>query len=55
MAYEDLTKKLADLQKEVDQRKAEVERWKSKDFKSQRVKERVNELLTEPERFEWDN
>ncbi len=55
MAYEDLTKKLADLQKEVDQRKTEVERWKSKDFKSQRVKERVNELLTEPERFEWDN
>jgi hypothetical protein len=55
MAYEDLTKKLADLQKEVDKKKAEVERWKSKDFKNQRIKERVNELLTEPERFEWDN
>jgi hypothetical protein len=55
MAYEDLTKKLADLQKEVNNKKTEVERWKSKDFKNQRVKERVNELLTEPERFEWDN
>jgi len=55
MAYEDLTKKLADLQKEVDKKKTEVERWKSKDFKNQRIKERVNELLTEPERFEWDN
>jgi hypothetical protein len=55
MAYEDLTKKLADLQKEVDQRKAEVEKWKGKDFKNQRVKERVNELLTQPEKFEWDN
>jgi hypothetical protein len=55
MAYEDLTKKLADLQKEVDQKKNEVERWKSKDFKNQRVKERINELLTEPEKFEWDN
>jgi hypothetical protein len=55
MAYEDLTRKLADLQNEVNQKKAEVERWKTKDFKNQRVKERVNELLTEPERFEWDN
>jgi hypothetical protein len=55
LAYEDLTRKLADLQKEVDQKKTEVERWKTKDFKNQRVKERVNELLTEPERFEWDN
>jgi hypothetical protein len=55
MAYEDLTKKLADLQKEVDQKKAEVEKWKSKDFKSQRIKERVTELLNEKEKFEWDN
>ena len=55
MAYEDLTKKLADLQKEVDQRKAEVEKWKGKDFKSQKVKERVTELLNEKEKFEWDN
>ena len=38
MAYEDLTKKLADLQKEVDQKKTEVEKWKSKDFKSQKDK-----------------
>ncbi len=55
MAYEDLTKKLADLQKEVTQRKAEVEKWNGKDFKSQKVKERVTELVNEPEKFEWDN
>jgi hypothetical protein len=55
MAYEDLTKKLADLQKEVDQKKTEAEKWKSKDFKSQKVKERVTELLNEKEKFEWDN
>jgi len=55
MAYEDLTKKLADLQKEVSQRKAEVEKWNGKDFKSQKVKERVTELLNEKEKFEWDN
>jgi hypothetical protein len=55
MAYENLTKKLADLQKEVDQKKTEAEKWKSKDFKSQKVKERVTELLNEKEKFEWDN
>jgi len=55
MAYEDLTKKLADLQKEVAQRKAEVEKWNGKDFKSQKVKERVTELINQPEKFEWDN
>jgi hypothetical protein len=55
MAYEDLTKKLADLQKEVGQKKTEVEKWKSADFKSQRVKERITELLNEKEKFEWDN
>ena len=55
MAYEDLTKKLADLQKEVNQKKTEAEKWKSKDFKSQKVKERVTELLNEKEKFEWDN
>ncbi len=55
MTYEDLSKKLADLQKEVSQKKAEVEKWKGKDFKNQRVKERTNELLSEKEKFEWDN
>jgi hypothetical protein len=55
MAYEDLTRKLADLQKEVNQRKAEVEKWNGKDFKSQKVKERVTELVNQPEKFEWDN
>lgn len=55
MAYGDLTKKLADLQKEVNQKKTEAEKWKSKDFKSQKVKERITELLNEKEKFEWDN
>jgi hypothetical protein len=54
MAYEDLTKKLVELQKEVDQRKAEVEKWKSADFKKQQVKQRVDELVNETEKFEWE-
>jgi len=54
LAYEDLTKKLAELQKEVDKRKAEVEKWKGKDFKNDQVKKRVNGLLSDTERFEWE-
>jgi hypothetical protein len=54
ISYEDLTKRLEDLKKEVDAKKAEVEKWKSKDYKSQKVKERINELLNDSERFEWE-
>jgi hypothetical protein len=54
LAYEDLTKKLEQLQKEVDQRKAEVEKWKGKDFKNEQVKQRINELVSETEKFEWE-
>ena len=54
IAYEDMAKKLEELKKEVDQRKAEVEKWKTKDFKNQQVKQRVNELINETEKFEWE-
>ena len=55
LGCEDLAKKLEELKKEVDQKKAEIEQWKGKDFKSEQVKKRVNELLNETERFEWEN
>jgi hypothetical protein len=55
IAYENLAKKLEELQKEVDHKKAEVEKWKGKDFKSEQVKQRVNELVSETEKFEWEN
>jgi hypothetical protein len=54
LAYENLASKLAELQKEVDQRKAEVEKWKGADFKKQQVKQHVNELISETEKFEWE-
>jgi hypothetical protein len=54
IAYEDMAKKLEELKKEVDQRKAEVEKWKTKDFKNQQVKQRINELINETEKFEWE-
>jgi hypothetical protein len=54
LAYGDLTKKLAELQKEVDIKKAEVEKWKGKDFKNEQVQKRVDELVNETEKFEWE-
>jgi hypothetical protein len=54
LACDDLTKKLTELQKEVDQKKAEIEKWKSEEFKNEKVKQRVNKLLSETEEFEWD-
>lgn len=55
IAYEGLAKKLAELQTEVEQKKAEVEKWKGKDFKNEQVKQRVKELVNETEKFEWEN
>jgi hypothetical protein len=54
IALDDLTKKLTDLQKEVDNKKSDVEKWKGKDYKNQQIKQRVNELLSEKEKFEWE-
>jgi superfamily II helicase len=54
LVCEDLAKKLQDLNKELDKKKADIEKWKNTDFKNQKVKDRVNELLTESEKFEWD-
>ncbi|MGA2094128.1 MAG: hypothetical protein ABSH16_12100 [Sedimentisphaerales bacterium] len=54
LVCEDLAKKLTDLSKELDKKKADIEKWKNADFKNQKVKDRVNELLTETEKFEWE-
>jgi len=54
IAYEDLLKKLEELRKEVEQRKVEVEKWKSAEFKQQSVKDRIKELVSQTEKFEWD-
>jgi hypothetical protein len=54
LVCEDLAKKLKDLNKELDKKKADIEKWKNPDFKNQKVRERVNELLAESEKFEWE-
>ncbi len=54
LVCEDLAKKLKDINKELDKKKADIEKWKNTDFKNQKVRERVNELLAESEKFEWE-
>jgi len=53
IAYEQLAKKLEELQKEVKSREADVEKWKSPQFKEQNVKARVKELLSQTGKFDW--
>lgn len=53
IAYEQLSKKLEELQKEVKSREADVEKWKSPQFKEQNVKARIKELLSQTGKFDW--
>ena len=50
--YEQLLKRLENLTEEVNRSNAEIEKWKQ--TKDEKVKERLNELLTRTDRFEWD-
>lgn len=52
--YEQLLKKLERLKKEVEQRKIKVEKWKDAKFKNESVKARLEELLSETEKFKWE-
>jgi len=54
LAYEDLAKKLEELRKEVEAKEAEVAKWAEPDFKQEQVNNRVQELLSESEKFEWE-
>jgi hypothetical protein len=54
LVCEDLARKLKDLNKELEKKKADIEKWKNPDFKNKKVKDRVNELLAESEKFEWE-
>jgi hypothetical protein len=52
--YEQLLKKLDRLKKEVEQRKAKVEKWKDAGFKNESVKARLEELLGKTGEFKWN-
>ena len=52
--YENLLKKLAELQERVEESEAQVEKWKEAEFKETSVKGRVEELVGKAEKFRWD-
>jgi hypothetical protein len=54
MEYEGLHKKLEALKAEVQKSEANVEKWKSAEFKNNSIKARLEELLSKQEKFEWD-
>ncbi len=49
-----MRKKLERLQKQVQDGKAEVEKWNIAEFKNKSVKARVEELISKTEKFNWD-
>lgn len=52
--YENLLKKLKELQERVKESEAQVEKWKEAKFKKTSVKGRVEELVGKAEKFRWD-
>ena len=54
LEYEQLLKKLEDLKKDVEKSKARVEKWKNPEFKKERIKERLDELVSGKEKFKWE-
>jgi hypothetical protein len=51
--YEQLLARLETLKKDVEQRKAKMEKWKDAKFKDDSVKARIEELLGKRDKFTW--
>ena len=51
--YEQLLERLEMLKKDVEHRKAEMEKWKDAKFKDDSVKARIEELLGKSDKFTW--
>ena len=54
IAYEQLLKKLEEMKKEIEESKASVEKWNDAEFKSEKVKARIEELLSGKHKFRWN-
>jgi hypothetical protein len=52
--YESMLKKLEQLKEQVEKSKTEVDKWKDVKFKEDRVKTRIEELMSRTEKFRWD-
>lgn len=54
LAYDQMLRKLKELQKEVKKHKAELDRHTDPDFKNKNVNERLQKLVEQTEEFKWD-
>jgi hypothetical protein len=54
IAYEQLLKRLNDLEKQVRESKAEADTWRDPKIKQENVKQRVQALTDDKVRFKWD-
>ena len=52
--YESMLKKLERLKEQVEKSKTEVDKWKDTKFKEERVKTRIEALMSRTEKFRWD-
>jgi len=53
IAYEFLLKRVAELQKELNESREEIAKWKEANIKAQNVKERMKELTENSRKFKW--
>ena len=54
LAYDQMLRKLRELQKEVKKNKAELDKHKDPDYKNKNVKARLQKLIEQTEEFNWD-
>ena len=54
IAFEQLRERLQELEKQVKESEAKVERWQKPEFKQEQIKNRLAELVGKSEKFDWD-
>ena len=54
IAYEQLLKKLDELQKQVRESKDEIAKWRDPKIKQENVRQRIQALTDNKVRFKWD-
>lgn len=54
IAYDDLLKKIKELQDRINEQKSEIRKWRDKNFKEENVKQRLKELTEGVSQFNWN-
>ncbi|MBN2138638.1 MAG: hypothetical protein JW720_12595 [Sedimentisphaerales bacterium] len=54
IAYEELLKRLADLQKQIEDQNDEIKKWREEKFRDDNVRSRMDYLLKGIPKFKWD-